>query len=124
MLVPLAEEGWTDNEIATLTLQSYLSDLKGKNLDSLILGCTHYPLFRDGIADILNGTNTRIIDSAESIARMAAELLSDKKMMNRNDSSRQGSFECYVSDKPQRFQQLAERFLGEKVNRIEIVNLV
>lgn len=124
MLVPLAEEGWTDNEIATLTLQTYLSDLKGKNLDSLILGCTHYPLFRDGIADILNGTNTRIIDSAESIARMAAELLTEKKLMNRNDGSRQGSFECYVSDKPQRFQQLAERFLGEKINRIEIVNLV
>lgn len=120
LLVPLAEEGWTDNEIARLTLKSYLDDLKDKKLDSIILGCTHYPLFRDGIAEILNESHTKIIDSAESIALMATEMLSEKKMLKTDGV---GSFECYVSDKPQRFQQLAERFLGEKINRIEIVNL-
>lgn len=123
LLVPLAEEGWTDNEIATLTLKTYLSDLRNKNLDSLILGCTHYPLFHDGIADIFKDTGTGIIDSAESIATMTTELLTARKILNSSDSSRKGNFECYVSDKPQRFQQLAERFLGEKINRIEIVNL-
>jgi glutamate racemase len=130
LLVPLAEEGWTDNEIAELTLQTYLGDLREKNLDSLILGCTHYPLFREGIEAILNGSHTKIIDSADSIAAMAGELLEQKKMKNPGNSGNPGSpgkngaFECYVSDKPQRFQQLAERFLGEKINRIEIVNLI
>lgn len=120
LLVPLAEEGWTDNDIAMDVLKLYLSNFKEKGLESIILGCTHYPLFKEGIARIL-GDELTIIDSADSIAEMTRDhLISQKKQ---NTASGNGTFECYVSDKPQRFKALAERFLGQKLNRVEIVNL-
>jgi len=120
LLVPLAEEGWTDNEVAELTLRSYLEDIRGMYVDSLILGCTHYPLFRDMIEKVLDNPDVAIIDSAVSIASMAKNVLSELHLLNDGTTP---SFNCYVSDKPQRFQQLAERFLGKKINRVEIVNL-
>lgn len=120
LLVPLAEEGWTDNEIAELTLRNYLEDIRGMNIDSLILGCTHYPLFKDMIEKVLDNPDVAIIDSAVSIAEMAKRVLGDLNLMN---SGNNATFSCFVSDKPQRFQQLAERFLGKKINRVEIVTL-
>lgn len=121
LLVPLAEEGWTDNEVAEKTLEIYLHDIKKNQPDALILGCTHYPLFKDAISKILNELPTKIIDSAETIAQVAKTLLQDSKM--HNTQSEIGHFDCYVSDKPQRFQILAERFLGKRLTRIELVML-
>ncbi len=120
LLVPLAEEGWNDNEIADEVLKKYLHDFKDKNLGALILGCTHYPLFKKAINRIL-GEELSIIDSADSIAEMTRNHLDTQK--KRNNSTEKGTFECFVSDKPQRFKLLAERFLGKKLNRVEIVNL-
>jgi glutamate racemase len=120
MLVPLAEEGWTDNEIAELTLRSYLDDIKGMNIDALILGCTHYPLFKETIEKVLDNPEVTIIDSAVSIATMAKKELEKRSLLN---TSNEPTFECFVSDKPQRFQELAERFLGKKVEQIKVVNL-
>ncbi len=120
MLVPLAEEGWTDDEIAESILKKYLDDFTDKDLDALILGCTHYPLFRNKIESLFEGSETRVIDSADAIANMALEMLTSADLLN---SGKNGDFECYVSDKPQRFQELAERFLGKKLNRLEIVAL-
>lgn len=121
LLVPLAEEGWTDNEVSRKTLEIYLKPFKDKHLDALILGCTHYPLFKPLIEDVLNDTETTIIDSADSIASMAKDHLLEKKLLN--TQSETGSFSCFVSDKPQRFQQLAELFLGRNIHKIEIVKL-
>lgn len=120
MLVPLAEEGWTDNEIAELTLRSYLEDIKNMNIDALILGCTHYPLFKDTIEKVLDKPEVAIIDSAVSIATMAKKELEQRGLLNNDPHP---DFKCYVSDKPQRFQELAERFLGKKVEDIEVVSL-
>lgn len=119
LLVPLAEEGWIDNDVARETLKHYLEVFKGKEIDSLILGCTHYPLFKDVIPGLLNGGGTTIIDSADSIAKTALDKLADLELLN--DSG--GKFHCYVSDRPQRFQELAERFLGRPVTEITIVTL-
>ncbi|MBP3191325.1 glutamate racemase [Natronogracilivirga saccharolytica] len=119
LLVPLAEEGWTDNSIALDVLGTYLKDFQSKNLDAMILGCTHYPLFKKGISQIL-GEKIKIVDSAESIAVLAREHLEKAEQLH---NGTEGSFHCYVSDKPQRFKLLAERFLGKKLNRVEIVNL-
>ncbi len=119
MLVPLAEEGWTDNHIAIEILKLYLADFQNKNLDSMILGCTHYPLFKESIARVL-GEELTIIDSADAIAAMARDHLQKQDKLNSRSG---GSFDCYVSDKPQRFKMLAERFLGQKISRVEIVNL-
>ncbi|MDG5767883.1 glutamate racemase [Balneolales bacterium ANBcel1] len=120
LLVPLAEEGWHENHIADDVLREYLSDFKDKNLGAMILGCTHYPLFKNGIQRVL-GDQIEIIDSAESIADMTKKHLDSTGM--RNPQKEGGSFDCFVSDKPQRFKVLAERFLGQKLNRVEIVNL-
>jgi glutamate racemase len=119
MLVPLAEEGWTGNEIARQTIEIYLSEFKTSSIDSLILGCTHYPLFKKEIEHFFDGERIKIIDSAESIAKSAKEELENRSLTNLEG----GFFQCYVSDQPQRFQELAERFLGRKLENVEIVSL-
>ncbi len=119
LLVPLAEEGWIENEIALKTLDSYLSYFDGKDIDSLILGCTHYPLFKKVIPEVLQDDKIQIIDSAESIAQSAKSLLQKNNLLNPDG----GDFSCFVSDRPQRFQELAERFLGRKVSDVTITHL-
>lgn len=119
MLVPLAEEGWIDNEVAIQTLHHYLDEFHGSGIQSLILGCTHYPLFKEVIPKILNGDEVEIIDSAESIATAAKALLEEQELLN----STGGNFQCFVSDRPQRFQELAERFLGRRLNEVDVVDL-
>jgi glutamate racemase len=121
LLVPLAEEGWTDNDVAERTVEIYLEDFRQKPLDALILGCTHYPLFKDTIRKYIDNKDTEIIDSADSIASNAREHLEQTQMLNTQTTG--GKFECFVSDKPQRFQILAERFLGKAINRVEVVNM-
>lgn len=120
LLVPLAEEGWVDNDIAKRTLEIYLEDFKSKDLNALILGCTHYPLFKSLIRQVMNGQDVEIVDSAVSIASMASKKLAQLDLLN---DQKEGQFECYVSDKPQRFQQLAELFLGRRMKRVEIVSM-
>lgn len=119
LFVPLAEEGWTDNEIAQKTIEIYLSGFKNSSIDSLILGCTHYPLFKPAIEKYLHDENIHIIDSAESIAKTAGQELKSKNLANTSG----GNFACFVSDQPQRFQELAERFLGRKLENVEVVSL-
>ncbi|MAO65558.1 MAG: glutamate racemase [Balneola sp.] len=119
LLVPLAEEGWIDNDVAVKTLHHYLDGFKGSGIQSLILGCTHYPLFKEIIPSILNGEGVEIIDSAESIATSAREKLGELSLLN--DTG--GEFQCFVSDRPQRFHELAERFLGRRLNGVEVVVL-
>jgi len=117
LLVPLAEEGWIDHAVARLTLEHYLQAFQDQSLDAIILGCTHYPLFKPLISELLSSKETLIIDSAVSIARTAKEYLEHQDGCNNQG----GSFSCYVSDRPQRFQELAERFLGHELSHIEIV---
>jgi glutamate racemase len=119
LLVPLAEEGWIDNEIATKTLESYLSVFDKTDIDSLILGCTHYPLFKHIIPKVLKSDSIRIIDSADSIALTAKQTLNELDLLNTEG----GDFQCFVSDRPQRFHDLAERFLGRKLSDVIVTHL-
>lgn len=119
MLVPLAEEGWIEDEISARCIARYLGEMRGRELDALILGCTHYPLFKKEIQDFFEGTGTHIIDSARSIAAQTQQVLKKQQLLNKQ-TSRRGSLSCYVSDTPQRFQELAERFLGSPLDRIEV----
>lgn len=121
LLVPLAEEGWTDNEIARKTLSEYLTPFLDSNITYLILGCTHYPLFIPAIKDLFQEKQIGIIDSAESIAASAKERLTELGLTN--SSGTPGRFDCYVSDRPQRFQELAERFLGRRIDRVDVIDL-
>ena len=119
LLVPLAEEGWVDNSVARETLGIYLADLRGKQLDTLILGCSHYPLFKLLMKEIIE-ENVILVDSADAMASMTKEYLRNRKRLKKVGN---GGLECFVSDKPQRFKSLAERFLGSKLNRVEIIGL-
>lgn len=119
LLVPLAEEGWIENEVARQTLSHYLEVFRHSSIDALILGCTHYPLFKKVIPEVLQSSEVKIIDSAESITRSAKQYLAEKDLTN----TKGGSLHCFVSDRPQRFQELAERFLGRRVDNMQIITL-
>lgn len=119
LLVPLAEEGWIDNEVALQTLKYYLQVFDDSRIQSLILGCTHYPLFKDVIPKVLKDESIQIIDSAESIAEAAKEKLAELNLLHEEG----GHFKCFVSDRPQRFKELAEQFLGRTLQDVTVVNL-
>ena len=85
----------------------------------MILGCTHYPLFKKAIPSVLKSESIRIIDSADSIALTAKQTLNELDLLN----DKGGEFQCFVSDRPQRFQELAERFLGRKISDVVVTHL-
>lgn len=122
MLVPLAEEGWIEDEISARCIARYLGGLRDASLDALILGCTHYPLFKNEIQQFFSGTGTQIIDSARSIAAQTQQVLQKEHLLN-TQTLRAGQLNCFVSDTPQRFQELAERFLGNPLDSIKVESL-
>jgi glutamate racemase len=120
MFVPLAEEGWVDNQIARLTAQAYLHELKESAIDTLVLGCTHYPLLKLMIADVM-GPGVVLVDSAEETARTVAAILADKKLLR--PASEKGNHHYYVSDIPAGFVRVGNRFLGGKLGDVFQVSL-
>lgn len=120
LLVPLAEEGWVDDTIAHQVIERYLEHFDHSDIESLILGCTHYPLFKPLIQHILHDKAIQIVDSGDSIARAAQRQLKADKLLK---ESGEASFSCYVSDRPQRFQKLAERFLGREIEDVIITHV-
>lgn len=120
LLVPLAEEGWVDNDIAKQIIHQYLRPFDKTNIDSLILGCTHYPLFKATIKEELYNSKIEIIDSATTIAKAAREKMIQDNLLNNEANP---AFICYVSDRPQRFQELAERFMEREIENVVIEKL-
>jgi glutamate racemase len=111
LFVPLVEEGWTDNAVVEMTVAAYLGSLKQSGIDTLILGCTHYPLLKKSIRKYL-GSNVRLVDSAEETAK-EVELVLRKSASAK--TSGKGVHSFFVTDTPDRFIKVGRRFLGEKV---------
>ena len=111
LLVPLVEEGWTDNEIAECTVAHYLESLKASGIDTLLLGCTHYPLLR-GLFERVLGPRVRIVDSATATAGAVRERLASLHIARRGGAGRQSFF---VTETPDRFVRVGRRFLGPQV---------
>ncbi len=111
LLVPLAEEGWTDNAVAELTVAHYLESLKQSGIDTLLLGCTHYPLLREMFARIL-GPRVKIVDSATATAIDVRDRLRTLKLARR---SHDGGQSFFVTETPDRFVRVGRRFLGPQV---------
>jgi glutamate racemase len=111
LFVPLVEEGWVENDIARATIALYLGSLKRSGIDTLILGCTHYPLLKPSIATFL-GEEVRLIDSAEETAREVRQTLTRYGLARRKGS---GEASFFVTDVPDRFVKVGARFLGEQV---------
>ncbi len=119
LFVPLAEEGMFDHKATDLISQEYLSMFSGK-IDVMILGCTHYPLLRGVISRTLGG-DVQLVDAGEATAKSVLELLSSMKMLNTRKSKPR--YEFYVSDFPQKFNEIAERFLGQKLEFVRKVQV-
>lgn len=120
LFVPLAEEGWTDNQVARLTAQLYLQELRDSGVDTLVLGCTHYPLLKGIIGEIM-GPDVVLVDSAEETGRTVAEILTKKKLLR--PASEKGNHHYFVSDIPAGFVRVGNRFLGGRLGDVYQVNL-
>jgi glutamate racemase len=128
MFVPLAEEGWADNEVTRTIAATYLADLRSK-VDTLVLGCTHYPILCTVIQETV-GDDVQLIDSGEATALEVKALLKEKNLarltMPTGALARQLGDDLdhfYVTDAAERFARVAERFLGAKPSRLEAVEV-
>ena len=128
LFVPLAEEGWADEDVARQVAETYLKDLR-LNIDTLVLGCTHYPILKEVIQRAV-GEQVELIDSGEATAREVKSLLTEKNLGRAPSDT--GALErhlCddldhfYVTDAAERFARVAERFLGSKPARLEAVEV-
>ncbi len=110
LFVPLVEEGWFDNEVAELVARRYLDPLRTSGIDTLVLGCTHYPLLKDIIGRVM-GAGITLIDSATETAKEVAGVL-DKLHWERPDPG-DAVRRYFVTDAPARFEQIGKLFLGD-----------
>jgi len=120
LFVPLVEEGWTEGEIAMMVAEKYLREAKEKGADTLVLGCTHYPLLKKVITEVM-GSDIRLIDSAVETAKRTAGILKKDGMERKTQEKPLREF--YVTDSPERFVRVGERFLQQKIERIEQIAL-
>lgn len=120
LFVPLAEEGWVDNEVARMTARIYLDDLKKQGVDTLVLGCTHYPILKEVIAEVM-GPEVTLVDSAEQTALTVAEILAERQLLR--PVGEQGNHHYYVTDIPAGFIRVGNRFLGGRLGDVYQVNL-
>lgn len=120
LFVPLAEEGWLANEVARLTALTYLAELKETGIDTLVLGCTHYPLLKEIIAETM-GEKVSLVDSAEETAGAVANILLDRGLLR--PAVEQGNHHYFVTDVPAGFIRIGNRFLGGNLEDVHQVNL-
>lgn len=120
LFVPLVEEGWTDGTIAEMIAERYLKNIKDKGIDTLVLGCTHYPLLKDVFSKIM-GEKVALIDSAIETAREIKSILSRSSLLRTGPASALRRF--YVTDSPGKFKDVGERFLGMKIEYIKKIEL-
>ena len=120
LFVPLAEEGMTDDKITTEVAKRYLKDLKVAGVDTLVLGCTHYPLLRATIAKVM-GPRVTLIDSALSTAEEVASMLCKNSLTN--GSTKKPKHDFYATDSPERFVEIGRRFFGERLSSAKLARL-
>jgi glutamate racemase len=123
LLVPLAEEGWTEGDVPHLAVRRYLEPLARAGVDVVVLGCTHYPILRRVIEDEVRdriGPQAAVIDSAHAAARDVGEFLSTRGLTRQGG---EGRVKLLVTDMPRTFAELAGRFLGDQVDDVEQVDL-
>lgn len=120
LFVPLVEEGWLSNEVTRLTAHTYLDSFKKEKIDSLILGCTHYPLLKPVIQEVV-GDSVRLIDSAEATASELKKMLGENGLLA--DKGATAFHQIYVTDVPGRFETIVAGFLGKDMPDVKRVEL-
>ncbi len=120
LFVPLAEEGWTDHKATHEIAEEYLKELRDNGIDTLVLGCTHYPILTNIIQQVI-GQNVSLIDSGVASAELIKEELQKLNLLT--DSIEAGWQEFYVSDIQVKFKEIAELFLGKEIEYVHKVDL-
>lgn len=119
LFVPLAEEGWADHAVARLCAEEYLAPLIEQQIDTLVLGCTHYPLLKQTLQQVL-GDGVTLIDSAEATARKVVEQLLP---CGGKEQGRSGTTRFFVTDVPTRFCRVGGAFLGSELQQVHQVEI-
>jgi glutamate racemase len=120
LFVPLVEEGWLDTEATRAIARNYLAPVVAAEVDTLVLGCTHYPLIKTVIGNVV-GRDVRLIDSAHETARETAVVLGANGIDNTTPNAARYRF--ISSDAPDTFLSLGRRFLGSEIDRVESLTL-
>lgn len=120
LFVPMIEEGFIEHAALELIARDYLAPLLEDDIDSLILGCTHYPLIYKTIAKVA-GDKVKIIDPAITTCKQLADVLIDCDMLN--TSGKRGQYKFYVTDVPVKFQRIGEMFLNHALEHLEVVSV-
>jgi glutamate racemase len=116
LFVPLAEEGWVNDEATELIARRYLSDYHEKGIDTLVLGCTHYPLLREVISRVM-GEHVTLVDSAVETAKEVVRIIENEDLRGSNG---EGAFSICLSDISPTFKEVGERFLGRTIPEIRL----
>ena len=128
LLVPLVEEGWTNHPVTAEVIDIYLNELRseaeqrGFNPDTLVLGCTHYPLLRNLFEQAVR-PGSRVIDSAESTAQAAVQLFNGSAAAAASSAPAQTEVNCFATDSVEKFEHLGSRFLGRPTGKVDLVDL-
>lgn len=128
LLVPLVEEGWTDHPVTEQVIGIYLNELRaaasaqGLDPDTLVLGCTHYPLLRPLIERAVR-PGVKVIDSAEAAAAQAAKMLDGRAAHAAEGAAAETKIRCFATDSVEKFERLGSRFLGRPVGHVELIDL-
>jgi glutamate racemase len=120
LFVPLVEEGWVDTEPTRAIARNYLAPLVTAEIDTLVLGCTHYPLMKTVIGNVV-GREVRLIDSAYETARETGQVLRASGLENTTPD--QARYRFIASDAPDTFLTMGQRFLGSAIDRVEALTL-
>jgi glutamate racemase len=120
LFVPLVEEGWFEHPATELVAADYLRELREACVQSLVLGCTHYPLLKPLLQRVM-GPEVRLIDSGQATAAALETILADKTLEAPPDAK--ASHRFVVSDDEARFRQVGARFIGERLGKAEVVAL-
>ncbi len=119
LFVPLVEEGWNNGKITEDIIKVYLKNLVDKKIDTIILGCTHYPLLKSTIKKVI-GKKINIVDSANAVALVVKKLLTEKDLLKVDGKS---AYKFYVSDGPDKFKNIGSKFLGKKILTVKKVEI-
>ncbi|GFN37071.1 glutamate racemase [Tepidimicrobium xylanilyticum] len=120
LFVSIVEEGWENTDVAYLTAKKYLLELKEHNIDSLVLGCTHYPALRYTINKVL-GDNVILVNPAYETAKAAKIMLKEKNLLSNKADG--GKCRFYVSDNPEKFKRVGGNMLKKEIASVEKVNI-
>lgn len=120
LFVPIVEEGWQDTEIAKLTAKEYLEELKQKDIDALVMACTHYPLLENTIGSLM-GEEIKLVNPAFETAKTLKNVLHQLHIQSK--SSKHAGYEFYVSDNPVKFKRVGENFLSKPIPHVQKIDI-